>query len=67
MEGVVFDSYETVQKCVERTTTQTGLTVIVRLNLTEYATGIKINKQAIVENKISYHPIIPELNYRIYP
>ena len=67
MEGVVFDSYETVQKCVERTTTQTGLTVIVRLNLTAYATGIKINKQAMDEKHISYHPLIPELNYRIYP
>ena len=67
MEGVVFDSYETVQKCVERTSTKTGLTVIVRLNLGEYATGIKINKQTIDEKRISYHPLIPELNYRIYP
>jgi hypothetical protein len=67
MEGVVFDSYDTVQKCMERTTTKTGLTVIVRLNLTKYVTGIKINKQAMNEKHISYHPLIPELNYSIYP
>jgi hypothetical protein len=67
MQVVVFSDYLTVKKHIEQTSTQTGLTVIVRLNLSAYATGIKINKQAIDENDISYHPLIPELNYRIYP
>ena len=44
MEGVVFDSYETVQKCMEQTTTKTGLTVVVRLNLKAYPTGLKIRQ-----------------------
>jgi hypothetical protein len=67
MEGVVFDSYQTVQKCVERTTTKTGLTVVVRLNLKAYPTGLKIDKAQIDQARIAYHPQIPELNYRIYP
>jgi hypothetical protein len=67
MEGVVFDSYETVQKCVERTTTKTGLTVVVRLNLKVYQTGLQIDKAQIDQARITYHPLIPELNYRIYP
>ena len=66
MEGVVFSDYQTVQKFIEQTSTKPGLTVVVRLNLKEYQTEIKIDKADIDENRISYHPIIPELNYRIY-
>lgn len=44
MEGVVFSNYQTVQKLIEQTSTKTGLTIVVRLNLKEYQKGIKINK-----------------------
>jgi hypothetical protein len=67
MQGVVFSDYLTVKALIEQTSTQTGLSVVVRLNLTPYATGIKTHKQSIDENRIAYHPLIPELNYRIYP
>jgi len=67
MEGVVFSDYQTVQKLIEQTSTKTGLTVVVRLNLKEYLKGIKFDKAEIDEKRISYHPVIPELNYRIYP
>jgi hypothetical protein len=67
VEGAVFSDYETVQKLVAQTTTQTGLTVVVRLNLKEYSTGAKTSKTQLDERRISYHPNIPELNYRIYP
>ena len=67
MEGVIFDSYPTIQKCIAQTATQTGLTVVVRLNLKEYHTGIKINKASVDQSSISYHSQIAELNYRIYP
>jgi hypothetical protein len=67
MGGVIFSDYQTVQKLIEQTTTETGLTVVVRLNLKEYQTGIKIDKTELDKKRISYHPIIPELNYRIYP
>jgi Rhodopirellula transposase DDE domain len=67
MQGVVFSDYLTVKKLIEQTSTQTGLRVVVRLNLAPYATGITINRQLLDDKLISYHPIIPELNYRIYP
>lgn len=67
MNGVVFSDYETVKKLVEHTSTKTGLTVVVRLNLKEYQKGIKTDKMKIDEKRIQYHPTIPELNYRIFP
>jgi len=65
MEGVVFSDYQTVQKLIEQTSTKTGLTVVVRLNLKEYEKGIKTDKAQVDEKRISYHPIIPELNYSL--
>ena len=65
--GVIFSDYNTVQKLIEQTATKTGLTVVVRLNLKEYQTGIKINKAELDKNRIAFHPLIPELNYTIYP
>jgi hypothetical protein len=67
MEGVIFVDYQTVEKLVGQTATKTGLTVVVRLNLKNYETGNKHGKQKVDEKRIAYHPIIPELNYRIYP
>ena len=67
IEGVVFSDYETVKGLFEQTSTETGLSVIVRLNLKEYPIGIKINKEQVDPKRISYHCKLPELNYRIYP
>lgn len=67
MEGVVFSDYQTVKKLIEQTSTKTGLSVAVRLNLKEYQKGIKVHKDKICEHRIAYHPKIAELNYRIYP
>ncbi len=67
MEGVIFADYQTVKKTIEQTSTKTGLTVVVRLNSKEYQTGIKIDKKDVDEKRIAFHPIIPNLNYRIYP
>ena len=67
MEGVVFSDYRTVAGCMGQTGTKTGLTVVVRLNLKEYKTGLKIAKEQIDEDRIAYHNRIPQLNYRIYP
>lgn len=66
MEGVVFDSYQTVQKCIEQTTTKAGLTVVVRLHIKNYETGTKTTKEMIDQKRISYHSQLPQLNYRIY-
>lgn len=67
MDGVLFKDYETVKKCIEHTSTKTGLTVVVRLNLKNYPIGVKVNKSEIDQNRINNHPEIPKLNYRIFP
>ena len=67
MEGVVFTSYDIVKDIIKQTSTKTGLTVEVRLNLKDYPTGIKVDKSEIDKHRIDHHPEIPELNYRIYP
>ena len=67
MEGVVLADYLTVKHLMERTTTKTGLTVVVRLNLQQYENKEKCDKTSLDESRIAYHPAIPELNYRIYP
>ena len=66
MEGIIFSDYKTVLKLIEQTSTQTGLTVVVRLNLKQYQKGVKIDKADLDQNRIAFHPVIPELNYRIY-
>jgi hypothetical protein len=66
-EGVVFSDYQTVKNLIEQTSTKTGLTVVVTLNLKEYQKGIKIDKTEIDEKRITHHPVIPELNYTIFP
>jgi hypothetical protein len=65
MSGVVFSSYQLVKQLIEKTSTKTGLTVVVRLNLKKYQTGITIDKNKIDQKRILRHPIIPELSYRM--
>ena len=65
MEGGVFTNYQAVKRLIKQTSTKTGLSVVVRLNLKEYSTGIKVHKTDLDQKRIQYHPVIPELNYRI--
>jgi len=67
IEGVLFCDYQTVKNAFAQTATNTGLSVIVRLNLKHYETGIKVDKSQIDSDRIRYHTQIPELNYRIDP
>jgi hypothetical protein len=67
MGGIVFSDYTTIQKAIEQTSTRKGLTVVVRLNLQQYQTGLKIDNGDLDKKRIAFHPQIPELNYRIYP
>jgi len=67
MSGVVFSNYQTVKELIEATSTKTGLTVVVRLNLQDYQKGIKVDKKIKKNKRIQYHPQIPDLNYRINP
>lgn len=65
MQGEMFESYEYVKALIEKTTTTTGLKVIVRLNLNEYHTKLKTDPNVSKDKRIQYHPTIPQLNYRI--
>ncbi len=67
MSGWVFTDYQTVKERIQATTTQTGLTVVVRLNLEPYQKGLKGNPKIAASKNIQYHPTIPQLNYRILP
>ena len=65
MSGVVFSDYQLVKELIEKTSTDTGLLVVVRLNLKEYQKGMPIDKNQIDQKRILKHPIIPELSYRM--
>ncbi|MFM2048986.1 MAG: hypothetical protein RI955_1534 [Bacteroidota bacterium] len=65
MSGEMFSDYEYVKTLMEKTSTQQGLKVVVRIHLKEYQIGMKTHKNQVDENRIQRHPTIPELNYRI--
>jgi hypothetical protein len=65
--GVIFSDYQTVKNAIEQTSTDTGLRVVVRLNLKYYEKGIKVDKTQLDKKRIRYHPDIPELNYTVDP
>jgi hypothetical protein len=65
MKGVVFSDYHIVKELIEKTTTTTGLKVVVRVVKKDYPIGIKTAKNEIDFNRIRPHPIIPELTYSL--
>lgn len=65
MSGQMFSDYEFVKTLIEKTSTDTGLRVVVRINLKIYHTGIKTDKSEIDDKRIQFHQHIPKLNYRI--
>lgn len=67
IEGIPFTSYEVVQKAMQNTQTETGLSVVVRLNLAEYPTGVKTTKEQVDYRRIKSAENIPKLNYQISP
>lgn len=65
MKGVVFSDYNIVKELIEKTTTTTGLKVVVRLIDKDYPTGIKTIKEEVDYKRIKPHPISPQLSYSI--
>lgn len=65
MEGVVFSDYNLVKELMQKTKTDTGLQVVVRLNTKQYQIGIKTSKDEIDFNRIHSHHAIPRLAYRL--
>jgi hypothetical protein len=67
IKGVIFSNYGIVKELMEKTSTNNGISVIVRLNLKQYQKGIPIDKDKIDNRRIFYNKVIPQLSYRITP
>jgi hypothetical protein len=67
MQGVVFDSYQTVKILVEKTSTSTGLKVLVRIVEKDYRINQKIDKKLVDFDRIKPNLTIPHLSYEISP
>ena len=65
IQGVVFSDYKIVKELIEKTRTDTGLKVAVRILDKHFETGIKTSKEKIAFSRIQHHPKIPALSYRI--
>ena len=67
IKGVVFSNYNIVKELMEKTSTTKGLSVIVRLNLTNYEKGITVDKSQLETQRIFYNKNIPQLSYKVNP
>ncbi len=65
--GQPLDSYETILRLVNQTTTQTGLKVQATLITKHYETGQKISDHQMRTLDLERHAILPEWNYTIHP
>lgn len=63
----LFLNYQQVKELFEKTSTKNGLTVVVRLHLAEYQTGLNIQPDKSLEHRILLHPDLPQFNYTIAP
>lgn len=65
MQGIVFDSYQTVKILIDKTSTLQGLKVISRIVDKQYPIGEKVNKKEVEYHRIKPNTILPELSYKI--
>ena len=61
------ETYEIVLSLISSTTTNTGLMVNAKLDLSEYATGIKVTDEELKDVNITRNPLLGEWNYIIHP
>ncbi|MGB0862422.1 MAG: ISAzo13 family transposase [Saprospiraceae bacterium] len=65
MKGSILSNYDFVKELISKTTTSTGLKVVVRLHLKKYTIGIKTKQEEVDYSRIQFNKNIPELSYRI--
>lgn len=65
MQGVIFSDYHIVKELCQKTQTQTGLKVIVRINQNQYDIGKKGNKESLQWDRIQFFHNTSKLTYRI--
>lgn len=66
-QGVLFDSLQTVVRLMQKTTTQTGLSVTVRVMDKLYETGRKVSDAFKQNMPIVFEPVLPKWNYWAVP
>lgn len=62
-QGVVFDSYETVQELAEKATTKSGFSVKVFMNEKVYKTGEKASEEFMENRSVEFDDFLPKWNY----
>ena len=65
IQGVAFSDYNIVKELIQKTRTEAGLKVSVRILDKHFETGIKTHKANIEFSRIRTHPNVPELSYQI--
>ena len=65
--GVLFDTLATVRSLMEKTSTQTGLAVTVRVIEKIYETGRKAAEEFKRNMPILFDELLPKWNYRVVP
>ena len=66
-QGVIFDSVETVKRLFEKTSTETGLGVVVEIARKVYEAGRKYARGFKENMKILFDDFLPKWNYRAVP
>ena len=61
------ETYEIVLSLISSTTTETGLVVNAKLDLSVYETGIKVSDEELANVNITRNPLYGDWNYIIYP
>ena len=64
-QGVVFDSFQTVQDYAMMATTKTGFAVKVRQNEKEYKTGKKASEEFLNKYPVKFNKFLPQWNYSL--
>jgi hypothetical protein len=65
--GQPLDSYSTIVRLINETTTETGLRVCATLVTKDYPTGQKISDRQMRNIGLQRHPVLPEWNYTLHP
>lgn len=66
-QGVLFDSLQTVMHLIQKTQTQQGLSVTVRILDKLYKAGRKVSDTFKKNMPIIFDPVLPKWNYQVVP
>ena len=64
-QGIVFDSFQTVENMAKLATTTTGFSVKVWQNKKEYKTGKKASEEFLMKYPVKFNELLPQWNYSL--